>query len=1026
MPDNDLWLKKIAAFLHDPPDKGYFFGTRDYDCLRYWTWITGTTQPPFYFNLSTISDPSLQPVKQCLQNNWHNFINYLTQTNKYKRLNKSELRSINIETSGRILSRFQSILKTFYNRKFHQIAASNLRVNDFGFKSSKELTLITIHPLDENAQWVFESLTDSTYKSQLNEQERERLRDEIVDYFKSLIHDENDPQKIFLLIWRNPPLLSLLTPPEPILPDNSLYDLETIQSAISTTVDENANPHPSFLILEFGPVQKFIANAQKTRDLWFGSWLISYLSWQAMKPIADKLGPDNIVYPDLYKQPFVDQWLRDEVGIADLNFDEGKLRLPTLPNTFLAIVKDGDEENYAKKVVQNFENAWKELVKNVRDLLPQNGLIKDNFLYQQFDQQTQKLPFDIYWLGLKWGDDPEKAIEDYKNLMEPGTCWEFGRLWGKMKERNINPNIGDTYSLLVEMAQTGLKAMKYRGKVKFAEEPWEKCSLCGERSALVDIDLEKLETDEAYVNSLIEKFEYNENLKKEQDFKKKRNKLYYKRLKDLWKEMSNTFLGHIKENEYLCAVCLVKRLAPKVIWNNPEKFFLKICSNSPEFKFDFHFPSTASIALAPFIKKLMDSEVDLSPIEKAIEILLKQNKEVKNFLDAHFTEGRTVPEIKDRIIPQNIAGERFDGDFEPEWFYDEAFPRFYEELKAESDKDEDKSIKDEWSREIEKAVLQIKKEAKEKLGDDYSLPKYYAAVYLDGDDLGKWLRGDKAPKIEQVFHPDFVREIASDPLFEDIKDLKRPVTPAIHRAISGALRDFALEVVPYVVEHNLGVLVYSGGDDTLFLIPLENLLDTLTALRKLYSGENYVVETGHRKFISEKGFIKIYENNSLKEIIRVMGTKATLSAGVAIAHYLDPLDITLLKAQEMLKKTKSYEGKNRVGFKVLVHSGSEKEAVVPWKFVSSMKTFKKAIKEGLSERFVHQLYGEKHIYDQMPEVFEAEFIKFGSRGTGKSHKNLLCSLISEIKRDNTYFLKPSAFLEALLITGFLAREEERK
>ncbi|RKZ00071.1 MAG: type III-B CRISPR-associated protein Cas10/Cmr2, partial [Candidatus Hydrothermota bacterium] len=605
-------------------------------------------------------------------------------------------------------------------------------------------------------------------------------------------------------------------------------------------------------------------------------------------------------------------------------------------------------------------------------------------------------------------------------------CWEFGRLWNQIKARVKKPNIGDTYALLVEMAQTGLKALKYRGKPAFAEEKWQKCSLCGERSALIDLDLDKLESDPNYVNETIKKFEYK--FKDDLDEKGRRNALYYKRLKDFWKKMAGAFPGHIKENEHLCAVCLVKRLAPKVIYESVKEN-AKNNQKSPFFEsivkeFDYHYPSTGSIAISPFIKKTFDERVDFSLISETIKDMLERGsddngrRKIKNFLDAHFTEGRTVPAIKDRIIDKHIAVERFEGDFELEWFYDESFPRFYNELEDKGENGQ----KRQWAERIEQAVQEIKKKAKEILGEKYHLPKYYAAVYLDGDHLGKWLRGEFAPKIEDVFHPDFVKQVMNNEHFKKIKNLKRPVTPAIHRAISSALRDFALEVVPYVVEENLGVVVYSGGDDTLFLMPLENLFKTLMALRRLYSGEQFVIKLGNRIFESDKGFIKIYENGELKEIIRVMGTKATLSAGVAIAHYLDPLDVTLSRAKKALEEAKE-AGRNKAAFKVILHSGSERKAVVPWNFVEKMEVFRTEISNGFSPRFLRMLYGDIDVYQEIPEAFDAEFLKFGSRGQSKDVKLLLCDLI-DARKDNG--LPPGEFVDALLIADFVAREEGAK
>lgn len=967
MPDKYFWLRKIAAFLHDPPYKAWYFGKK-------------------YKGKDWKRD---KDVVELFQTYFH-----------------SQYPFYNPDKPKKVLGKF---------RKFHHIAASELKNNYFGFElKEKGITFaeggyLFIHTLAGNHIQLTELLTLDEFALKIEP------KDEIERVLKSLKGYEKSR---FLNLWRFlptkiTPWINLL-PVDTVLADNFARDLEVIQSAIITTWDDSISLDKpdsiksSFLILEFGPVQNFIANARKTRDLWFSSWLISYLAWQAMKPIAEKLGPDNIVYPDLYKQPLVDEWLEKEGVLQKDQWNKDRLRLPTLPNTFLAIVPDFEKENALQyelpiknvneafgKSKDELDSSWKDIVKGVKDLLIENSILTPE-VEKIFDTQTNDFPFDIYWLGLKWGHDPKEVIEDYKKLLEPPRCWEFEKLWDKIKARVKNPNIGDTYALLVELAQTGLKALKYRGRPKSVEEKWQKCTLCGERSALVDLDFEELE--------------------KIKDVNK-RNRLYGDHLKEFWKQISDAFPGHIKENEYLCAVCLVKRLAPKVLFEEKE--------------LDFHFPSTGSIALAPFIRRLFEKKVNFSPIERTISKLLSNNKreKIKNFLDSHFTEGRIVPVIEERIISAKINNEKFTGDFEPEWFYDESFSRFYEELKHQKNKDEiieeKYNDRDKWAKQIEQAVNKIKAEAKEKLADEYHLPKYYAAVYLDGDNLGKWLRGEFAPKIEEIFHPNFVKAIYENEEtkkeFELIKNLKRPITPAIHRAISSALRDFALEVVPSVVEENLGVVVYSGGDDTLFLMPLENLFKTLVALRKLYSGERYIGEFSNRKFESDKGFIKVYENGELKEIIRVMGTKATLSAGVAIAHYLDPLDITLSKAKAALKEAKE-KGKNRAGFRLVIHSGGEQKAIVPWNFVETMEAFREAIVSGFSPRFIRILYRDCNIYETLPDAFDAEFLKFGKRGQS-GYNALLCKLLNARKQND---LKPKEFLEALLIADFVVREEGGK
>jgi len=867
-------------------------------------------------------------------------------------------------------------------RKFHHVAASAGKNNYFGIKS-KGLDIIfdiggyrIIHSLSGellSLSEFWDEIIDSSFD----------LKAEVESILNRL--KGNERQK-FLTLWRLLPckmtVWANLLPVDTVLPDNTTRDLAVIQSALITTWDDSISldkPNslkPSFLIFEFGPVQKFISNARKTRDLWFSSWLISYLAWKAMKPIAEELGPDNIIYPDLYKQPLVDNWLEKEGVFSDEKWDKEQLRLPTLPNTFLAIIPEAREKEFANDAEQALNDAWGVIVDGVHELLIQEGVFdKNSPIGQEFRRRARDLPFDIYWLAIKWGDNPDKAIEDYKKLLSPDRCWEFERLWKQIQDKVKNTNIGDAYALLVEMTRIGLKALKYRGKPKIAYEPGHKCSLCGERTALTDGNPNDI-----------------------------------KQMKKFWKQMSEIFPGHIKENEHLCAVCLVKRLAPKAIYSDPNKYF-----ETEDLGFDYHFPSTGSVSIAPFIYKAINAEKNDLP-EVQWKVISDKINEIRGkhkgqeFLEKYLFHSRSVPKIR-----RSLSGRvEFLNKFEPEWLY----PETPEREVIEPERQQNKREFTPFAKELGDAI----KSALGKFVEKVRMPRYYAVVYLDGDHLGKWLSGKFAPKIEDVFHPDFVKTVASNPGFQKIKDKKRPVTPAIHRAISSALRDFALEVVPYVVEDNLGVVIYSGGDDTLFLMPLENLFKTLIALRKLYSGEQFVDEFSGRKFESNKGFIKIYENDKLKEIVRVMGTRATLSAGVAIAHYLDPLDIILSKAKAALENAKN-DGRNRAGFRVILHSGSERKTVVPWNFVEVMERFRNEVAKGFSSRFLRTLYRNIDVYQELPDAFDTEFLKFGARGQSEDAKSFLCDLI-DTRKDNELPFKE--FLDALIIADFVVREEGKE
>src|SRR3954451_13230678 len=51
------------------------------------------------------------------------------------------------------------------------------------------------------------------------------------------------------------------------------------------------------LIVTLGPIQDFIAAARRSRDLWFGSWLLSELSKATARALAGECGLGALVFP---------------------------------------------------------------------------------------------------------------------------------------------------------------------------------------------------------------------------------------------------------------------------------------------------------------------------------------------------------------------------------------------------------------------------------------------------------------------------------------------------------------------------------------------------------------------------------------------------------------------------------------------------------------------------------------------------------------------------------------------------------
>lgn len=54
---------------------------------------------------------------------------------------------------------------------------------------------------------------------------------------------------------------------------------------------------PHLIIVHIGPVQEFIAAARRSRDLWFGSRLLSELAKRVARTIADEVGIESLIFP---------------------------------------------------------------------------------------------------------------------------------------------------------------------------------------------------------------------------------------------------------------------------------------------------------------------------------------------------------------------------------------------------------------------------------------------------------------------------------------------------------------------------------------------------------------------------------------------------------------------------------------------------------------------------------------------------------------------------------------------------------
>ena len=232
-------------------------------------------------------------------------------------------------------------------------------------------------------------------------------------------------------LWRrncteHNPALGFL-PAETRLPDHTIWHHMGVVSALAANDGQHA-----FLKFQLGPVQDFIAAARSTRDLWSGSYLISWLMATGLAALARAIGPDAVIYPSLHGQPLFDLQFRDELwlrcktattpGAPDcwqsLNYSDEALLTPNLPNVFLAIVPAARAEALAKLVESAIRTEWSRISDTVLDfskelLTPAHtpACASDRFAAQVSRH------LDLAWQTTPWPATPEAALNVAEGML---------------------------------------------------------------------------------------------------------------------------------------------------------------------------------------------------------------------------------------------------------------------------------------------------------------------------------------------------------------------------------------------------------------------------------------------------------------------------------------------------------------------------------------------------------------------------------------------------------------------------------
>jgi CRISPR-associated protein Cmr2 len=167
-----------------------------------------------------------------------------------------------------------------------------------------------------------------------------------------------------------------------------------------------------------------------------------------------------------------------------------------------------------------------------------------------------------------------------------------------------------------------------------------------------------------------------------------------------------------------------------------------------------------------------------------------------------------------------------------------------------------------------KLLQKIYSETGEKQG-----PIPYTAILLgDGDNMGKTI--------------------------DEIEDIR------IHQHFSKALNRFAVSC-EFLVKNHYGCLIYSGGDDVLAFVPLDQVLQCADEIQKNFATE-------------------------MKEALPDEDRIPTFSIGIAIVHHLQPMGMSLQLAREAEKMAKNVGDRNALAIILDKRSGAPLNICAKW------------------------------------------------------------------------------------------------
>jgi len=612
-------------------------------------------------------------------------------------------------------------------------------------------------------------------------------------------------------------------PADSRFPDHSIWQHNGMVSAINSCVNLSKDRKIGLMVFSITPVQPFIAKARKLRDYWTGSVLLSWLSFEGIKWVMENLGPDHVIYPSLIDQPLVNRYLQKEWAIPLPGYLSSKDndRIASLPNKFLFLIPLDKADEIAEQVANAIRGAWTDLAEAVRKKI--FDVLKDDvdpeikeYISGLFARQNSEF-WDIQWAATGM---VENTDEEYIKRLMRKDAYEYPYCVLKKFNEIIKDKptwdksgIGTLYQVSHGLVQASLASTKAYRPIKRKEEPGQKCHLCGEFEVL--------------------HYPYHEGESTAQ---------YKKHISEFWETFIDKWPAgktNFRENERLCSICMIKRIAHKVLENDRNHILHHTFKNSS-------FPSTTGMAISDYWQRL--------PEEK--------HKELENNKISQEDVAQCVHQL-DTEMPDTEAG-----------------------------------IEDAGKLGIIKGLLKnYKLMDRDKYYAILVMDGDHMGKLVSGEKISSTWGSAMHPEIvERMSNPGFDKKYREQwiKLFKK----KRLLSSDIHAAISEALGDFAIHGVSRIIRENRGRLIYAGGDDVCAVMPTSSALKAARQIRDYYRSEfKYISsdkdgmpEDVKNGFTLGPGKLSIH-----------MGKGCTISAGILFCHHKEPLSVMIARGQHVLE-----------------------------------------------------------------------------------------------------------------------------